>query len=178
MIFLRHPRPDVPAGTCYGRMDIGIGPEGEADILRALAETQKLERIIASPALRCRALAEALAVRDGAELSFDPRLWEMDFGAWEGMQWDTIRRSDSDPWAADPWSVAPPGGEAFEAVHARVAEAIGEAAPGTVLVCHAGPIRAARMILTGAAFKAVFAAPVPYASPIRLSQIRHMGETV
>lgn len=170
MIFLRHPRPEVPAGLCYGRMDVGIGADGAADIARAVAETPSLKRIIASPALRCRGLAEALAGRDGAVLSFDPRLWEMDFGDWEGLPWEVIRRGDSDPWAADPWTNAPPGGETFAAVHARVAEAIGEAGPGTGIICHAGPIRAVRMILTGADFKAVFAEPVPYATAIQFEQ--------
>jgi alpha-ribazole phosphatase len=51
-----------------------------------------------------------------------------------------------------------------------VTEVIAEAAPGAVLVCHAGPIRVARIILTGAGFDAVFAEVVPYASPIRFSR--------
>jgi alpha-ribazole phosphatase len=170
MMFLRHPRPEVPAGTCYGRMDIGVGPEGEADIQRALGETPTLKRIIASPALRCRGLAEALAARDGAEMGFDPRLWELNFGDWEGVRWDDIRRGDSDRWAADPWTIAPPGGETFAALHARVAAALTDAGPGTTLVCHAGPIRAARMILTGASYDAVLAETVPFATAIRFTR--------
>lgn len=170
MIFLRHPRPDVPAGMCYGRMDVGVGAEGEADIRRALAETPPLARIVASPALRCRGLAEALAARDGAELGFDVRLWEMDFGHWEGTRWDEIPRHESDPWADDPWTVAPPGGETFAALHRRVAHAIAAAAPGTAFVCHAGPIRAARMILGGESFADVCAGPIPYAEAIMLAR--------
>ncbi|MHA1528022.1 MAG: histidine phosphatase family protein [Alphaproteobacteria bacterium] len=165
MIFLRHPRPQAPAGLCYGRMDIDIGPKGEADILRALRQTPKVTRVVASPALRCRKLAEALAARDDVALSFDPRLRELDFGAWEGVLWEDIPRWASDPWADDPWAVAPPGGEPFAKLHTRVAAAIREIGPGnSALVCHAGPIRAARMIFTGASFDEVFAEPVPYAS--------------
>jgi len=48
-----------------------------------------------------------------------------------------------------------------------LAEAIVDSGPGTALVCHAGPIRVARMILTGAGFEAVFAETVPYATPVR-----------
>ena len=44
MIFLRHPKPDAPIGMCYGRMDIGIGPEGEAEIARALETTPPVGR--------------------------------------------------------------------------------------------------------------------------------------
>jgi alpha-ribazole phosphatase len=170
MIFLRHPRPDKASGLCYGRTDLDIGPDGEAEIARALAATPPVVRVIASPALRCRRLAEALAVRDGVGLYFEPRLWELDFGDWEGVPWAEIGRASSDRWADDPWRIAPPGGETFAAVHARVGEVLAELAPGTALVCHAGPIRVARMILTGAGFETVFAEAVPYASPIRFSR--------
>ncbi len=174
MIFLRHPKPEVPAGLCYGRTDPDIGSDGEAEIARAMEATPRVVRVIASPALRCRRLAEELARRDGAALSFDPRLWELDFGDWEGLPWAEIGRGNSDLWASDPWSIAPPGGETFAEVHARVGEVLVEAVvdsgPGTALVCHAGPIRVARMILTGAGFEAVFAETVPYATPIRFSR--------
>ena len=168
MIFLRHPRPDAPIGMCYGRTDLDIGPEGAAEIARALEATAPVARVIASPALRCRRLAEGLAARDGVALHFEPRLWELDFGDWEGVPWAEIGRTTSDRWAIDPWRIAPPGGETFAAVHARVGDVLAEAPPGTALVCHAGPIRVARMILTGAGFAAVFAEKVPYATPIRV----------
>jgi alpha-ribazole phosphatase len=170
MIFLRHPKPQAPAGLCYGRTDLDIGPEGEAEIARALRQTQRVTRVVASPALRCRKLAEELARRDGVALRFDPRLWELDFGDWEGMRWEDIPRADSDPWAEDPWAVAPPGGETFAAVHARVSEVLGEVMPGTALVCHAGPIWAARMILVGASYADVCTGTVPYATPIRIAR--------
>ena len=172
MIFLRHPTPGAPAGLCYGRSEIGLGAEAPAEIARALETTPRLARVIASPAARCRRLAAALAERDGVEMVLDPRLRELDFGAWEGRRWWDIPRGESDPWAADPWTMAPPGGEAFAALHARVAAALREAGPDAALVTHAGPIRAARMILTGASFAAVFAEPVPYATPLRLERER------
>ncbi len=174
MIFLRHPKPEAPEGICYGQTDLDIGPEGEAQIALALKATPRIARVIASPARRCRRLAGALAARDGVGLVLDPRLWEMDFGDWEGMRWEDIPRADSDPWTEDPWRIAPPGGETFTAVHARVAAVIGEViaevAPGTAPVCHAGSIRMARIILTGAGFDEVCAEPVPYATPIRLTR--------
>jgi alpha-ribazole phosphatase len=159
MIFLRHPKPDKASGLCYGRTDLDIGPDGAAEIARAIEVTPTVARVIASPALRCRRLAEGLAARDGLK-----------FGEWEGVPWAEIGRENSDLWAADPWNVAPPGGETFAQLHARVGEVLAKTAPGTALVCHAGPIRVARMILTGAGFETVFAEAVPYASPIRFVQ--------
>lgn len=169
MILLRHPTPDAPPGLCYGRTDLAPGAGAAAEVARALALTPPVSRVVASPARRCRGLAEALAARDGAALTLDQRLLELDFGAWEGRRWADIARAESDPWAADPWRLAPPGGETFAALHARVAAVLAEAGAGVALVTHAGPIRAARMILTGATFTAVFAEPVPYATPLPLA---------
>ncbi|HUF87559.1 MAG TPA: histidine phosphatase family protein [Thermohalobaculum sp.] len=170
MIFLRHPTPQAPPGLCYGRLDLAAGAAAEAEIARALDLTPPVARVIASPARRCRGLAEALAARDGVALELDDRLRELDFGDWENRRWWDIPRAESDPWAADPWRLAPPGGESFGALHARVAAVLAETGPGAGLVSHAGPIRAARMILTGASFAAVFAEPVPHAAPIRLAR--------
>ncbi|MEM1343607.1 MAG: histidine phosphatase family protein [Pseudomonadota bacterium] len=169
MIFLRHPRPLVASGLCYGRLDVEEGPRAGVEIATALARTPPVAHVLASPARRCRRLAERLAARDGAPLTVEPRLWELDFGAWEGRLWTEIDRRQSDPWAEDPWTQAPPGGERFADLYARTAAVLAEAAPGTALVTHAGVIRAARMILTGADFKTVFATPVPYAEPLSIT---------
>ncbi len=171
MILLRHPAPDAPPGLCYGRAEIAPGPGAAAEIARALELTPRVARVVASPARRCRGLAEALAARDGVALALDERLMELDCGSWERRRWWDIPRAESDPWAADPWALAPPGGETFAALHARVAAVLAEAEPGVALVTHAGPIRAVRLILTGATFQAVFAEPVPYATPIRLAGV-------
>lgn len=170
MIFLRHPRPEAPPGLCYGRTDLAPGAGAQAEIAGALALTPPVARVVASPARRCRDLAEALAARDAVELCFDERLRELDFGAWEGRRWWDIPRRESDPWAADPWRLAPPGGESFAALYARVRAVLAELSPGTAIVSHAGPIRAARMVLTGSSFEAAFAEPVPHATPIRLTR--------
>lgn len=169
MIFLRHPTPNSPKGLCYGRTDLDIGPEGPAQIAQALKITPEITSVIASPALRCRALAEQLAARDDASLQIDPRLWELDFGEWDGVMWADIDHAQSHPWSTDPWNIAPPGGETFGQVYRRVADVLTSTATGTALVCHAGPIRVARMILTGADFDTVFAEPVPYATPIHIT---------
>ncbi|MEO0623050.1 MAG: histidine phosphatase family protein [Pseudomonadota bacterium] len=168
-LWLRHPRPAVRPGTCYGRLDVAEGQGAAAETAAALTATPVTTLVLASPARRCRRLAERLAARDGVPLRFDPRLLELDFGRWEGRAWDAIPRSESDPWAEDPWHRAPPGGERFADLYDRVAAALDAAPCGTALVCHAGPIRAARMILGGETFEAAFARPVPYATPLELS---------
>ncbi|MEM9140677.1 MAG: histidine phosphatase family protein [Pseudomonadota bacterium] len=167
---IRHPVTAAPPGLCYGRTDPGLGPDALGQIERAVALLEGCMAIVTSPLPRCMALAEALAAANGAALRTDPRLAEIDFGAWEGRLWDAISRTESDPWAADPWSVAPPGGETFADVHARVGAALADVVAGAVVVTHAGVIRAARMIVEGATFGDVFAEPVPYAEPMRLGR--------
>lgn len=168
MIFLRHPAAAVAPGTCYGRLDLAPGPEAESDVARALALLPPVIALHTGPARRCRMLADRIAARDGVPALVDERLQELDFGGWEGRRWDAIERTESDPWAADPWRLAPPGGETFAALSARVGAALAEMPPGAVVVTHAGVIRAARMLLVGDGFDAVFAAPVPHCTPIRL----------
>ncbi len=171
-VFLRHPRPQVAPGTCYGRLDLAEGETAGAEIAAALRQLPPVTAVVASPARRCRRLAERIAARDGVALSLDPRLWELDFGRWEGRPWAEIPRRESDPWAADPWRRAPPSGERFADLFARVREALADLPDGATVVAHAGPIRAARMILAAESFEIAFARPVPYATPLRIGGAR------
>lgn len=166
MIFLRHPETDAGPDICYGQSDIGLGPAAEEQISAALAAVPPVTAIHSSDLLRCRILAVRFAARDGVAPVLDPRLREYHFGAWEGRRWSDIPRHESDPWTGDLWGMAPPGGETFAALHARVAEALAGIADGALVVCHAGVIRAARMILTGASFDTVFAEKVPFCEPM------------
>jgi len=170
IVLLRHPRPKVRPGLCYGRTDLPEGATAGAEIATALRTTPRVAIVAASPATRCRRLAERLAARDGVPLALDPRLAELDFGIWEGRAWAALPRAETDPWAEDPMRRAPPGGERFADLLDRVGAALAGLPDGAGVVAHAGPIRAARMLLEGASFEAVFAAPVPYAAPVLIGQ--------
>ncbi|MEM1298300.1 MAG: histidine phosphatase family protein [Pseudomonadota bacterium] len=170
MIFLRHPVTEAAPGLCYGRMDLGLGAEAPGQIETALRTCPRILRITSSPARRCRELAEAIATRDEANLTFDTRLWEMDFGDWEGLLWSEIPRDQSDPWAEDFWNIAPPGGETFREVHARVSDALSEIVEGTVVIAHGGVIRAAKMIREGASLDEIWNCQIPFATPIPIER--------
>ena len=81
------------------------------------------DRIIASPLIRCADFARALSQRLNLPLSLDPRLVELDFGAWEGRSAADLMVSDAAAlgrfWA-DPVTHAPPGGESLPAFQDRV----------------------------------------------------------
>lgn len=170
MIFLRHPVTEAQPGLCYGRMDLGLGAGADTQIAAALHACPRGAALVSSPAKRCRALAEPLAARDGVSVDYDARLWELDFGTWEGRMWDDIPRAESNPWAAGYWNVAPPGGESFAELCARVGEALQAASNDTIIIAHAGVIRAARILLEGISPEDVWSLKVPYAEPIAIAQ--------
>lgn len=134
---IRHPRPLIDDGICYGSLDVEAeNPQPVARRLRA--ELPPGLPVWSSPLRRCRDLAERLH----AAPAFDDRLREMDFGAWEGRPWDAIPRAEIDAWAADVAGYAPPGGESPRELQRRALEFVaGLAVAEAVIVTHAGVIR-------------------------------------
>lgn len=168
MIFMRHPVTDAPEGMCYGRTDVGLGPDAEWQIAAALDAVPRAVSIVSSPARRCRLLAARFSDRDGVAIREDARLWEHDFGQWEGRFWAEIPRAESDAWMQDLWNNASPGGERYREVVTRVGEAIEELEHSDLVICHAGVIRAAMITVEGRTFDEVFATKIPFAVPIRI----------
>ncbi len=150
MIVLRHTRPAGHEGLCYGRSDLALGPDFEAEAAAILAGLPAVAAVRSSPLTRCLRLAERIGAARGLEVAIDPRLAELDFGAWEGRAWAEIPRGELDAWAADFHGARPHGGETVDELAARVAVALAEAAPGTLWVAHAGIARAAAALLSRA----------------------------
>jgi alpha-ribazole phosphatase len=121
LALIRHTRCDVPAGTCYGHLDVPLAHTASADIELTLSRVPPVDLVFSSPSRRCHSLAQALAARDQCEIRVRDELRELNFGTWEGRRWDDIRRSESDTWAADPWNIAPPNGESENQLWQRVA---------------------------------------------------------
>jgi alpha-ribazole phosphatase len=117
---IRHTRCDIDPGVCYGHLDIPLASTAHADIEQTLARVPPVGAVYSSPSQRCHALAQALARRDGCDLRTRPDLRELNFGAWEGLPWNDVARTLSDEWAADPWNLAPPGGESERQLWERV----------------------------------------------------------
>ena len=137
LYLIRHPKPLVEPGICYGRLDLAAeNPAAAAARLRD--EIPVGLPVWSSPLRRCRALAAQLH----AQPVLDERLVEMDFGVWEGKRWDDIPRPELDAWAADVAGYAPPGGESPLALQQRALAFVATlAVPAAVIVTHAGVIR-------------------------------------
>jgi alpha-ribazole phosphatase len=80
--------------------------------------------IYASPRLRARQTAEALAHRVNVPIQIDDGLAEIEYGEWEGMRHEEVQSKFPDAyayWSADVASRGTPGGETAFAVAARAA---------------------------------------------------------
>lgn len=138
---IRHPAVAVAPGICYGRCDVAL--REPVDALGAELRTQLPAEftLLSSPLARCRLLAEALG-----QPRYDPRLRELDFGAWEMQAWESIARPLIEAWAADPLDFRGHGGESVRQMATRAIAALQEALAGEaralVIVAHAGPLRA------------------------------------
>jgi alpha-ribazole phosphatase len=152
---VRHPRPLVAAGICYGRLDLAEHDDAGGQIILAVQVLGGFDAqaVWASPALRCAGMAAAVAGALGVSAAFDRRLLEMDFGTWEGQAWDDLPRAEIDLWAADVMGFAPPCGENGASLVARVAgfaDQICGFGRDCVVVSHAGPLKVLRALLAGA----------------------------
>ena len=148
LILIRHPKPDVGPGVCYGRTDVAVAPAQLERTMAALPDVLPADLplhlpVYASPLQRCSLLARRMSPAP----IFDARLVEMDFGDWEMQSWDDIARTDIDAWAADVTNHRPGGGESVLQMATRIAafyadlqRQLGNAGQA-IVVCHAGTMR-------------------------------------
>lgn len=147
VVLIRHAKPEVAAGVCYGRLDLALAQPVTPVPAQIAAALPLPHRIVISPAQRAQDTAAQLraCMPDPPTCEVEPRLREMDFGAWEGQRWDAIPRDALDLWAADLMGARPHGGESPAQVMARVgewADALDVDADERLwVVTHAGPMR-------------------------------------
>jgi alpha-ribazole phosphatase len=167
---IRHPKPQVEAGVCYGATDLLAEEDALAAQLEACLLMPRPTLVLSSPLQRCSALALGLAARGWPEPVIDQDFAEMNFGEWEMQPWSKIERHQINAWAADISAYVPPGGEsvqqvaerALQAVHRQwakhhsVVEALLNKAhetPGVVLICHSGVIQGLGHALSGKSWR-------------------------
>jgi probable phosphoglycerate mutase len=152
ILLLRHGQTELSVARRYsGHGDpelTALGHRQAAAAAVRLGAVPAVAAVLSSPLRRARQTASAVAETTGAPLVVRERLIETDFGAWEGLTFGEARDRDPDLHAR--WlgseDVAPPGGESFADVGARIAAERAEivaAYPGqtVVLVSHVTPIK-------------------------------------
>lgn len=92
---------------------------------RHLATIGGIDLVVSSPMARTRQTADIVAEHLAADVVVDDDIRECNFGDWDGRTFSEVQRDDQE--ALDVWlastSVAPPGGESFDEVEARVCSA-------------------------------------------------------
>lgn len=142
LYLIRHPKPVIEPGVCYGQSDIAIADYDDDVVrLRQLLKGIDITHVISSPLQRCWQLAQALGLPN---LYQDRRLQELNFGDWEMQRWDDIERAKIDAWSCDVAQNSPPNGESYAVLAQRVAACVAELDPHetALIITHAGPIRA------------------------------------
>ena len=156
LILIRHPQTVLPAGICYGRMDVPLVGWKSACAFH-LALRQDGGRRFAfppyecwsSPAVRCTDVARAIGSAYGIEVHTDPRLLELDFGDWEGVAWSDVPRAELDCWAGDVVGFAPPNGESGASLIERVTAFHAGLRGCNIVVSHGGPLRVLAALAEG-----------------------------
>lgn len=161
LILIRH-GPTLRPEALHGRTDIGLKA-------RPAPVSLEIEGLWVSPAARAR--ETAMGLFPGATPREDARLWEQDFGSWEGMLYSDL--PDVGALPRDELAVLTgEGGESFSSMVARVRPALEEAASEAIgrgsrvaVVAHAGTVRAALTLAMGEVSAAL------------AFQIAHLGAT-
>jgi ribonuclease H / adenosylcobalamin/alpha-ribazole phosphatase len=150
-LLLRHGQTLMSVQKRYaGRSDV---PLTDLGVQQAAAAAKRLASagiglIVTSPLLRTVQTAQEVAATTGAPMVTDDGFRETDFGAWEGLTFAAVRErwpAELTAWLADP-EVAPPGGESFVDVSARVTAALDRVLAGregqtVLIVSHVTPIK-------------------------------------
>jgi ribonuclease H / adenosylcobalamin/alpha-ribazole phosphatase len=150
-VLLRHGQTPMSVQKRYaGRSDV---PLTDAGVQQAAAAAKRLASaglgvIVTSPLLRAVQTAQEVAAVTGVAMVTDDGFRETDFGAWEGLTFAEVRErwpGELAAWLADP-DAAPPGGESFADVSARVTAALhrvlaARSGQTVLIVSHVTPIK-------------------------------------
>jgi broad specificity phosphatase PhoE len=160
VVLLRHGRTEWNAtGRFQGQLDSPLDLIGKAQALGAAVAVAPMEpdAIVSSDLSRAADTARAVTAEVGVELALDPRLREIDLGAWQGLTRAEARERYPDEYAG--WQAGEDerrgGGETYAEVGARAAECVVEwldtlgAGATLVAVTHGGTARATIGTLLG-----------------------------
>lgn len=182
---IRHGEPQGGRMIRGRAVDHPLSEIGWKQMRDAVGDTGPWDQVVTSPMARCRPFALEQAGRYRLPLIVDPQLHEIDMGVWEGRRPQEVAVEDPESFEAyrvDPVRHRPPGGEALEALAARVGQVYDRLVarfPGRhlLVVCHAGVTRATLGYALGADPRAWSRLRIDYAGISRIRHGRH-GATV
>jgi alpha-ribazole phosphatase len=120
----------------------------EAEKVRRQLEGRSFDAVFSSPLQRCTKLASHCGF---SQPRLDNRLMELNFGDWEGKEWNEISDPNLDSWYADWINVRTTNGESFANQLARVNNFMDELKTcrynHVLIFTHAGVIRSLAVLL-------------------------------
>jgi alpha-ribazole phosphatase len=149
------------SGRYQGQTDVPLSERGRQQALQLANRlaSRTLDIVYASDLSRARETAVAIAQPHGLLVRTDPRLRELNFGAWEGLTYPQIQQQDPQSlgaWEAEGESESPPGGENLMDLARRVRsflDDIEKHAGGSnrtgVVVAHRGSLRVLLCLVLG-----------------------------
>ena len=149
---IRDGEPEVAAqGRCYGRLDVGLSPEGRSQLERVADQLRRepLAAIYASPLKRTMESASILGRHHSCEIEILEGMREINFGDFEGLSYDEIAQTYPEiyrNWMERPTETQFPNGESFGHMRTRVTETAEfvrsrHANQSVALVTHGGVVR-------------------------------------
>jgi probable phosphoglycerate mutase len=174
LVFLsRHGQTEFNCANRFcGCSDSALTPRGIAEARRnGRALARKLGvgaplRIVSSPLKRALDTAAIIQAElgCGGRIETDPRLAEIDFGAWEGLTLAEIESGYPVQWkqrCSNKWTHAPPGGESYQHLADRVGAWLREAHGDMLVVTHGAVDRVLRGLYAGLPPGDICALPEP-----------------
>ena len=154
---------------------IDLGQQQGAALAREIARRGEATRIVTSPLIRAQQTAELIAAETGLSVEIDELFTECSFGEWDGHTFAEVREKwpvEMADWLAST-SIAPPGGESFDACQGRVRQGLRgllDRFPGQtiVLVAHVTPIKLLVTDAVGAPVDSVYRMELP---PCSISKV-------
>ena len=160
VVIMRHAHTDWngPPKRFQGRADVGLSERGVAEAETLGRKIQVPNRVVSSPARRCRDTIDTLFGNRSLAVDVDPRLWEIDNGFFSGKlaaEVDAAEPQQWRIWCESPSRIRPGGGEFLADMLERVRDAVdgvmvhAKAGEDVLIMTHGGPIRVLLLATNG-----------------------------
>jgi len=146
LILVRHGETEWNVGEVFrGRIDIELNETGlrQAELLAEYLSGVKIDAVYSSPLKRALKTAEIIARYHKLEVEIAPGLIDFDFGKWQGLPHQEVKRRYKQlyaQWVNSPHLVKMPDGESLSEVRERaltvVDEVVAKHEGAVVLVSH------------------------------------------
>ncbi len=182
LVLMRHAHSawNGPPARIQGRRDPGLSDTGRMAAEALGPIMPRPDRIIRSPARRCRETVDALYGGAPPPVSEDARLWEISLGRFEGRLAEDVAREEPAAWQAwrqQPSKARPGGGETLDELAHRVFAALDETflrmEPNeeVLVVGHGVPMRLIACLLESRPLDNLWDIPIANLDQITLAEV-------